>query len=215
MNLVVEANNALDRVTSLIMQSDGRWEWDDENNTDLPIATTSLVSGQQDYSLAITHLQITRVEIQDNVTPTAGWHKLSTIDQKDIFDDALENFPGVTDAQSSSTNGLPLYYDKLGNSLFLYPAPNYSQTASLKVYFKRPPSYFLTSDTTKSPGFNSLYHELIPLWVSYNYAIANGKGNANLLMAQIQLKEDALKGDYDLRDKDDQPRLQARPMNWK
>lgn len=204
--LVAEANNALDRVTSLIMQSDGRWQWDDENNTDLPIATTSLVSGQQDYTLSITHLQIVRVEVQDNATPTAMWHKLQPIDQADVYDTALTQF--------MSTNGLPTYYDKLGNSLFLYPAPNYSQAASLKIYFKRGPNYFLTSDTTKAPGFNALYHELIPLWIAYNYGIAQGKANANQIFAAIQLKEDALKDDYSVRSKDDHISLQARPMSW-
>lgn len=209
--LVVEANNALDRVTSLIMQSDGRWEWDDQNNTDLPIATTALVSGQQDYSLAVTHLQLTRVEIQDN-NPTPKWHKLIPMDQKDAYQQAIT--PGA-----ASTYGFPTYYDKLGSSVFLYGpglegAPNYSQAASLKLYFKRPPSYFLTSDTTKTPGFNSLYHELVPLWISYNYALANGKENANLLMQQIVLKEASLQADYAIRDKDDRPSLQARPMNY-
>ncbi len=203
--VIVEANNALDRVSSLIMQADGRWQWDDQNQTDLPIATTTLTASQQDYTLAVTHNQIVRAEVKDNAsTPT--WHKLTPIDQADVFDQSLTSF--------MSTVGLPTYYDKIGNSFFLYPAPSYTQAASLKVWFKRPPSYFLTSDTTKSPGFNSLYHELIPLWVAYNFAVANGKGNANALMEQIQLKEDALKEDYALRDKDDRLQLRARPMNW-
>lgn len=211
-NLIVEANNAYDRVTSLIMQSDGRWEWDDQNNVDLPIATAALVANQQDYTLAITHLEVTRLEVLDNAaTPT--WHKLEPIDQKDVFNRAL-----ITNT-SNPYGATPYFYDKIGNSFFLYdagmnPAPNYSQAASLKLYFKRPPSYFVVSDTTKAPGFNSLYHELIPLWCAYNYAIANGKANASLLMAQIQLKEDALKSDYSVRDKDDHVRLQARPMRW-
>lgn len=194
------------------MQSDGRWQWDDENATDsdgtvrgLPIATTALVANQQDYTLAITHLQIERVEVLDNSTPTPAWHKLKPIDQADVYGQSLSGF--------LNTAGLPTYYDKLGNSFFLYPAPNYSQAASLKIWFKRPPSYFLTSDTTnKSPGFNQLYHELIPLWVAYNFALANGKSNANGIMAQIQLKEDALHDDYSVRDKDDHLRLKARPM---
>ena len=213
MNLVIEANNALDRVTSLIMQSDGRWEWDDENNTDLPIATTALVANQQDYSLAITHLEVTRLEVLDNSTPTAAWHKLVPVDQRDEYQSAL-----VPD-NSGVFGGVPVYYDKIGNSFFLYdanltPAPNYSQAASLKVYFKRPPSYFVTSDTTKTPGFNSLYHELIPLWISHSYAIANGKANATLIMNQIVAKEQALQDDYSSRDKDDRVQLRARPMRW-
>lgn len=201
--LVNEVNNALDRVTSLIMASDGRWQWDDENQTDLPIATTSLVSGQQDYTLAVSHLGIVRVEVQDNSTPTSAWHKLTPIDSADLY--------ALAQTDYLSNNGMPTYYDKIGNSFFLYPAPNYSQNASLKIYFKRGPSYFTTGDTTKTPGFNSLYHELIPLWVAYSYAIANGKQNATLLMNQIQLKEDALREDYSLRDKDDRPKLRTRP----
>ena len=208
--LVVEANNALDRVVSLIMQSDGRWQWDDENNTDLPIATTGVVSGQQDYTLSVSHLQMLRVEIQDS---TGNWTKLKALDQADVFDQSLESFPTV--AAGQTTSGLPVWYDKVGNSLFLYPVPNYSQDASLKVYFKRGPSYFTTADTTKAPGFNSLYHELIPLWIAYNFAIANGKSNANAVMEQIQLKEDALKDDYSVRGKDDHIGLRARPMSWR
>ncbi len=202
-SLVVEANNALDRVSSLIMQSDGRWEWDDENNTDLPIATTALVSAQQDYTLSIAHLSITRVEVKDS---SSNWHKLLPIDQADVYDQSLTDF--------LKQNGLPTYYDKMGNSLFLYPAPNYAQNASLKVYFQRAPSYFTTADTTKAPGFNSLYHELIPLWIAYNYAIANGKENGNLIYQQIVAKELALQEDYALRTKDDHVRLKARPMRW-
>lgn len=205
-NLVIEANNALDRVTSLIMQSDGRWQWDDENNTDLPIATTALVAAQQDYTLAVTHLQTIRLEVKDNVTPTSAWHKLMPIDEKDVYDTSLTDF--------LKTNGLPQYYDKVGNSFFLYPAPDYSQAASLKIFFKRGPSYFTTSDTTKQPGFNQLYHELIPLWVAYTYAIANGTANATLLMNQIMSREDALRDDYAMRSKDEHISLRARPMNW-
>lgn len=204
--LVPEANNALERVTSLIMKSDGRWQFDDENNTDLPIATTALASGQQDYALAITHLDITRVELLDNTT-SPQWHKLIPIDQTDIYNTALTNFMSGT--------GIPIYYDKLGNSVFLYPTPSYSQAASLKLYFQRPPSYFLTSDTTKAPGFNSLYHDLIPLWVAYNYAISMGKENANTILAEINMREDALREDYTLRGKDDPLRLRARPRYWK
>ncbi len=204
--LVALANAALDRVASIIMKSDGRWEWDDENNTDLPIATTALVSGQQDYALTVSHLDIVRAEILDNGT-TPQWHKLIPIDQADIYDTALSSF--------LSSNGLPVYYDKLANSAFLYPIPNYSQSASLKVYFQRPPSYFLTSDTTKTPGFNSLYHDLIPLWIAYKFGLANGKSNVQGLMQEITLREEALREDYALRAKDDHPRLKARPYSWR
>lgn len=204
-SLIAEANNAYDRVVSLILKADGRWQFDDENNTDLPIATTALVSGQQDYALSIAHLDLLRVEVQDNATVPA-WHKLIPIDQADLYNTAMTSF--------LSTNGLPTYYDKVGNSVFLYPAPNYAQSASLKVYFKRGPNYFITSDTTKAPGFNALYHDLIPLWIAYNFALANGKANASGLLQEITMREEALSEDYALRGKDDHLQIRARPVRW-
>ncbi len=204
--LVVEVNNAFDRVVSLIHASDGRWEWDDSNNTDLPIATTALVANQQDYTLSTDHLQITRVEYKDNAA-SPNWHLLMPIDQADIYNQSL------TDYLKTASN--PVYYDKIGNSVFLYPMPSFSQSASLKVYFKRGPNYFTTSDTTKAPGFNTLYHDLLALWPSYNYALANDKSNGNALLAQINLKEDALREEYALRSKEDTPRLRAAPYSWR
>lgn len=202
--LVAEANNALERVASLIIQSDGRWQWDDYNNTTMPIATTDLIADQQDYALEITHLEITRMEVLDT---TNNWHKLIPIDQVDVYQTSL------TDYLKSS--GLPVYYDKIGRVVSLYPKPNYDQEESLKLWFQRPPSYFVTSDTTKVPGFNSLYHDLIPLWIAYNFAIANGKSNAQALMSEIQMREDSLREDYALRAKDDPIGLRARRFSWR
>lgn len=191
-DLTASANTALERVTSLIIKTDGRWQFDDTNQTDLPIATTALVANQQDYALATTHLEITRVEIKDQ---SGNWYLLKPIDQNDIK-------TSLTDFLKTAST--PTYYDKLGNSIFLYPTPNYAQTASLKVYFTRAPSLFTVSDTTKEPGFQSIYHDLIPLWISYDYALANGLPNANQLMVEIARKEEELISGYSRRSKDEQ-----------
>ena len=202
--LVAEANNALERVVSLINSCDNRWQFDDSNNSDLPIAIADLLASQQDYSLATSHLSITRAEIKDT---NGNWQKLIPIDQTDVYNQSLTDYlKGV---------GVPTYYDKLGNSVFLYPPPSYSQSGSLKLYFERGPSYFATSDTTKTPGFNTLFHDLIPLWIAYNYGISNGKANANAIMAEITTKEDALKEYYALRGKDDHIRVRARRNSYK
>lgn len=198
-DLVIYANNALERVESLIEQADHRWQFDDTNQTDLPIATTALVTDQQDYSFATSHLSITRVELKDSL---GNWHLLDPFDQTDLYDQSLTDF--------LKSSGLPTMYDKLGNSVFLYPKPNYSQAASLKIWFKRGPSYFVAGDTSKQAGFNQMYHDLIPLWVAYNYALANGLANANQLFAEITRKEEALQNDYALRGKDEHISLRAR-----
>jgi hypothetical protein len=203
-NMVIEINNALDRVVSLILHSDGRWAYDDSNNTDLPITTTDLVQNQQDYSLSVAHLEIARAEVQDS---NGNWLKLEPLDLTDVFNQSLTDF--------LKTASLPVYYDKIGTSVFLYPKPNYAQTASLKLWIDRGPNYFVSSDTTKVPGFNALYHELCALWPAYNFALANGRSNATQLLAAITAKEDSLKEDYALRAKDDHPRLKARPYSFR
>lgn len=212
-DMVVLANNAMERVASLIEQSDGRWQYDDTNQptTDqgdgtggLPVATTALVSAQQAYSLATNFLNIQRVELKDE---DGNWRKLQPIDQADVYDQA------ITDLMSGG--GTPVYYDKLGSSILLYPTPDYAQTASLKVFYTRPPIAILSSDissTTIKPGFNALYHDLIALWVAYDYAVANGLPNANQLMVEITRKEDALKEDFSLRSADEHIRLSARQV---
>jgi hypothetical protein len=203
--ITASANRALERITALIREAEGRWQWDDSNETDFAIATTSLVADQQDYSLdGTSHFRIERVEVKDE---DGAWYKLKSIDQADIYDEALTSF--------LSTAGIPQYYDKVGNSLFLYPKPSYSQASSLKLFYERGPDYFLTSDTTKTPGFNPLYHRLVPLWAAYDYSFMNGVSNAADLLGQVSSMEDMLTEYYARRDKDEHITLIPRVRNYR
>lgn len=205
-DMLILINNAYDREASLIINSDNRWQWDDTNQTDLPIATTNLVSGQQDYSIAVTHLKITRVECAIDST-VATFEKLEYFDQSDV-DSSL--------TEEGDVSGIPYKYDNIGSSIFLYPKPNYNATAGLKLYFQRGPASFTSADVstgTKQPGFSSLYHDLIPLWVAYDYAIANGLSTANGFMQEIIRKEDALKKDYNSRNLTDHKLITVRRVN--
>jgi hypothetical protein len=203
--MLISVNNALNRVASLILQADGRWQWDDDNQTDLPIATTTITTSQQDYSIAVTHLKIQRVEIKGN--GGTYFTKLDPIDSSDgqfIINNVL--------------TGPPQYYDIVGDSVFLYPIPNYTQAASLKIYFQRGPAEFTSAEVTtgtKKPGFNSLYHDLVSLWASYDYAFSNGLENANAIFTEIQRKEDQIVKDYSRRNKDDPSRITSIPIQYK
>lgn len=204
-------NEALNRVVTLILLADGRWQWDDLNNTDFPIATTNLVttlgSEQQDYAFSISFLKITRVEIKD---VAGNWNLLKSIDQADIYDQSLTDF--------LKTPGMPLFYDKIANSIFLYPKPlatAVTSTAGLKVWFQRPPSYFTTSDTTKTPGFNSIYHRLVALIASRDYAAFKQLSTAKSISELVAQQEDSLGESYTLRSKDEHIRLSAKKYNFK
>lgn len=198
-DLTQSANNANERVSSLILKNDSRWQFDSTEQTDLPIATTTITSGQKDYSLETSHLSVDRVEVKDS---SGTWHVLTPIDQQELKRDKLQ---ALSDYQS--TNGVPNEYDLIGNSILLYPTPNFTQAASLKVYFTRGPVAFTTSDTTKTPGFNSLFHDLIPLWVAYDYKLANQHKDAERFFQQIIIKENELENYYGLRNRDVRPRL--------
>jgi hypothetical protein len=203
-------NNALNMVASMIMSSDGRWQWDDNNNTDFPIATTNLVTTvgaeQQDYSFDVTFLKILRVEVQD---ADGNWHLLKPIDKEDIYNQSLTDF--------LKTAGLPKYYDKIGNSLFLYPKPLGTAVTSslgLKVYYQRPPAYFTISDTDTVPGINSLFHKLVALIASRDYALDRGMANAKTLVERVVEGQEALTEFYTLRNKDEHLGLRPRRRSY-
>lgn len=203
-DITSSANSALEREIALIRDAQGRWQFDDSNNTDFPFATTALVANQQDYTLDINHYRLERVEVLDQ---DGNWNKLIPIDQTDIYDQSLTDF--------LKGAGTPKYYDKTNNSLFLYPKPNYNQTASLKVFYERGPSYFTTADTTKSPGFNPLFHRLIPLWCAYDYAFINQLKIAPTIRAEITQMEDNMMEYYSLRDIDDHIRLTTKRYSFR
>ena len=79
-------NRAYDRVVSLILQTDNRWEWEDTNKTDLPIATTDLVTGQRDYGIDTTFLRITKILVKDIA---GNWQILIPVDENDPEEEIL------------------------------------------------------------------------------------------------------------------------------
>lgn len=191
-DLTRNANNALDTTVSLILGADGRWQFDSTNATDLPIGTTALVSGQQDYTFDDEYLVINAVECSDSL---GNWTKLIPIDNYDE-DVALSDF--------MTEGGVPVYYDKIGESILLYPAPNYSiaptdnPVGGLRAYFQRNIDYFTTTDTTKKPGFAEHLHKYISLYCAYIYACAKGLPIQSSLKSRMEFYEgNTLRGGND------------------
>lgn len=141
----------------------GGWKYDDRNNTDFPIATTDLLSGQSDYALPIDTIHLNAVYYKD----TAGnWTKLIPLTLEEI--NRMEAEPEFED-----TNARPTYYRALSNSIKIYPASDYSQDDSLMVEYSRDVSTFVTTDTTKVAGFDPIFHEAIPVYMALKYAQIN------------------------------------------
>jgi len=201
-------NLALDEISGIIIGCDGRWQWDDTNYTDLPIGLANLVSSQQDYSFADEHLTIEAIEIKDT---NGNWKRLKEIDLYPDYNE--QNKTSIT--QFMSTPGIPEYYDKAGDSIFLYPPANFSQSNSLKAFFQRKAEHFTTGNTTKEPGFASHLHRFLSFSVAYDWAIAKQHPKANWLASKKEEFKNLVKAFYTVRSKDVRKRLNVIQQNNK
>lgn len=189
-------NRRQDRFIQLAFSADNRWQYDDSNYTDFPIATTNLVSGQRDYTFDVSMLEIDGVEILVN----GEWRRIDPID---VTDNSATSIAYIEN--NSSNTGIPIAYDKTGGSVVLQPTPDYSATGGLRIRFKRGASYFVSTDTTKVPGFPSIFHDYLSTGAALDYAIDRNFPNVvNALAPEVLRKEDAILEHFSKRSKDEQ-----------
>lgn len=173
-------NTGIDRFFSLAEQYDMLWNFDDANNTDLPIATTNIVSGTRDYLFDAELLQITEVFVKDS---GGTFHILDVQDDKNTPHSYL-----LDDSSGTSTT-----YELVGNSIILNPSPNYSSTGGLKVTFKRNGNKFTAVDSAQAVGIPSLFHPFLARYASYPYLVEKSLKHANAVKQLIMEDEMAIK----------------------
>jgi hypothetical protein len=159
------ANMAIRNIWMDIFEAYGGWIYDDNNLTDLPVATTDLVASQRFYALPVTNMShVVVVEFQN-----AGgtWIPLSPITVEKIADN------GYADSEFLKTPAVPMFYRLLATGMQLYPPANFSQSQSLRIHFTRDISAFAITDTTKQPGFDPQFHEGVAIFMALKYAQAN------------------------------------------
>lgn len=173
-------NQGLDRFYSLAFEVDTLWNFDGRNQTDLPVAVTNLVSGQQDYQFASELLAVTQIFVKDS---NGVFH---IIDQQDD-----KNAPNAY--LLSSASGVPSEYELVGNSVLLNPIPNYNSTGGLKVTFKRNGVKFASTDGSVAIGIPSLFHLFLARYGSLPYLIEKGLKHKNDVASLIAQDEMAIK----------------------
>lgn len=200
-DLTRNINRRHEEAVALIFESDGRWQYTDSNNTE-GIYTDDLVSGTQSYDILVSHLRITRVEIKNT---DGNYARLQVLDQNDVL---------TTLTDYEKTDGTPRFYDLVGNKMYLYPAPNYASVDGLKSWFQTGPSLFTTTDTTKVPGFASLFHRYLSLGAAVDYANAKQLDNRNRLKEELDEMRDAMQHFYNRRAGDENIKIKVRTHNW-
>lgn len=188
------ANEAMDEYFSIAMN-------DDKNQADFPVSTTNLVSGQADYQAPDDLIDFVVLKVQN---PNGDWTVLDRIYQLES-ETALEE----------SGTGTPTKYQYKENAFFLYPTPNYNATGGLKVEYKRNPTYFLSTDTTKVPGIPYIHHPFISKFVSYKLASKKSMDSAERLFRDLEKLRQDIKTYWGTRGKYQPIRLTPKMENNK
>lgn len=181
-DFTVFANEVGDDIWFAIFNASGAWQWDDSNNTDLPVATANIVSGTYRYALPTDALTIKRIEIKDE---NGSWIKLKpiTTEKERLAISSLEE-----------QSGMPIHYFAVNDTIQLYPKPDYASTDGMKVYFDRATASFAYNDTTQAPGIASPFHGLYPLGMAIMWLKIKQPNSPSL----ARYMEDFEKGKQDL-----------------
>ena len=169
-------NEGYELLIGKILEADGDWQWDDTNYTELPRGTGTLVEGQETYAFASEYLNIHMIEILDNASP-AKFYKLKPIDSMNLGDISPEEYFGL-ESNGDPRKGKPEYYDKVGDTIILYPAPaatSVTLASGIRIWFQRTADLFTTTDTTQEPGLPSPYHVLLCYYGAIPYAMSYKK----------------------------------------
>ena len=201
-DLVRNLNIAYQDVARTIWSSAGGWQFDDSNSTTLPIAKTTMVHNQQDYTLPSTTQRVEEVVVKDS---SGQWTKLRPFDIHDTT---------IAPEEYMDSTGLPLYYDLVGRSIMLYPTPSsgYCTLASgLGVYVSRDVTEFATTATTSTPGFATPFHRILSYAAAIDFSQDSNQRQA--LIAQKDRLEKGLINFY--KDREVEKTISVKPNHKK
>lgn len=167
------ANRTMGDIWSVIFESYGGWQFDDSNQVNLPAATTALVSGQQQYTNPLDAVTIRGVEVK---TTGGTWQTLVPVTEEEIRQ-------GFAEAEFFNVAGQPMRYRAMDGIIKLYPAANYAQASSLRMTFDRAMTSFVSTDTTKEPGFMSNFHDGVSLGMATRFAQAKRLSSLDGMLA--------------------------------
>lgn len=170
---------------------------DDTNYDNHDFSTFPITSGTHDYQFLTTEDGETISDITGvMILPSASATSYVPLDRLTVDNqEAL-----LIMSPNSTQTGTPTAYLERNNIIFFDVIPNYSATG--KVFFKRAPSFFTTSDTTKEPGFPSDFHQMLSLGSSYDWLVVNKSQETTTISAvasKLALLEDRFSAYCEMR----------------
>ncbi len=212
------ANLAHDRFLIIAIKAAGRWQVDDNNiyETDgvtlrqYPFITIDIVSGQRDYPFledSEGNIILDVYKVFAKKSSTGAYEELTPLDLQS--DRGLTSMTDGLDAQ-----GAPTAYDKTQSSIILDYVPNYNSTAGLKMFITREGSYFLSTDTTKRPGYPGLLDQWFFIEPAWQFAGINGLKNFAWLDEQKKRLEQTIIEVFGRREQDERKIMTMKKINY-
>ena len=175
-------NRGQDKITNLILRNDAKQEWDDENYQNLNEGYLDITNGQYIYNVKEDEnfadlLLVSRIYIKDSTNATEF-----TLLKKDgkFATDAIDT-------------GTPTKYRISGKKIIFDKIFDYDFTDGIFIQFIRKPQAISINDTTKSIGIPSTFHNLLILYVCYDFARAKSLTNKkNDILNEIMEEEKRL-----------------------
>lgn len=185
-------NFGLDRYSYIALTSDGRWQFDDTENTDVPRASATLSSGEISMPLNSTHLGIRFIEVTDS---DGNKYRLSP------FDRTLEDGP----TPKTTDTGQPSKYDYEAGVLYFDRYSDASYTVT--IHFNRSASHLTTANTTQVVGIPTIHTEYIVLFALHRLGFRTGNENRTQLRQELVELERSIQDDLSNRNEDTAERL--------
>ena len=157
-SIISRLNNALDSYWKLASDATPKGTFDDTNQTSLPVETQNITSGTNAYKISSFTNEVLQIL------------KMARLDDDglecDLVREEFENLEDFNELYSTDSDdqGIPEYWTKMGDYIYLRPCPNYSETSGLRAYVNRELSKFLWTPftvTVATPGvFTAVGHGL-------------------------------------------------------
>lgn len=186
-------NIALDEIVADLYRADPNYMWDDSTNVDFPFATIAITSGLDHYSLIDSTAVIWSVRMKDS---SGHFHTLKPRLRSEFSSEELES------------TGTPESYYKMGSAVFPVPIPDYSYAGGVELAFQRGANHFVSTDTSKEPGFNPQFHQFLSVSAALRYAVTHGMTKkVRELRGEKEIIRQSITTHYQRRSPDDRVRL--------
>ena len=181
-------NRSLDKFLGMAGAGSSLAKTDDTNFTNQPFSLFDIADGQNDYQFLTDEdgnsiSDFTSVMIKQGTTFTT-LNKLT-----------LDTANADLIMSPNAKPGVPTGYLERNNTIFLDPVPNYSLSEGGKIFYKRAPSYFATTDSVKEPGLPFNFHDMLAVDASYSWLLVH-KSNALVEISRVENELQRLERDF-------------------